>query len=147
MNLITELRTKSTNVECIKNEVIAEIKTYFDTYLNSDGLEDYLRRSINDSEIKARKTLLIVEFWEYISGCSTTHFACAGKWWYNPENKEGYDSWKYKGIELRTIDKEIGNYLSTRLVSRMNELGFYLVSKEDQKSRFGYYETHFYFGW
>ena len=147
MNLINELRAKSANAENAKNEVIAEIKNYFDRYLNSDKLEDYLRRSISASEIEARKTFVFVEFWEYHEGCTTTNFTCAGMRWYNPENTHGWGSHYYKGIELRTIDKEICDYLSERLVTRMNELGFYLVSKEDQKSRFGYYDTHFYFGW
>lgn len=147
MSLITELRAKSANAESIKSERIAEIKNYFDKYLNGDGLENYLRRAIDHEDIKRRKVFLAVEFWEHHDGCSTTHFHCGGKAWYNPENKDGYDSRRYKGIELRTIDKEVGNYLSDRLVTKMNELGFYLVSKEDQKSRFGYYDINFYFGW
>lgn len=147
MNLINELREKSVSAEIIKNEVIAEIKNAFDTYLNSDRLENYLRKRIGNTEIKERKVFMKVEFWEYHSGCSTTHFHCGGCEWYNPENRDGWNSDTYKGVELRTIDKEVCNYLSSRLVSRMNELGFYLVSKEDQKSRFEYYDTHFYFGW
>ena len=147
MNLINELRAKSANAETIKSEVIAEIKNCFDKYLNGDGLETYLRSRIGDTEIKERKVFMMVEFWEYHDGCSTTYFHCGGGVWYNPENKNGWESHRYKGIELITINKEIGDYLSSRLMSRMNELGFYLVSKEDQKSRFGYYNTHFYFGW
>ena len=147
MSLINELRVKSASAEGIKNEVIAEIKTYFDKYLNGDGLENFLRSTIRESEIKERKVFTKVTFWEYHDGCSTTHFYCCGKAWYNPENKDGWNSHTYKGVALSTIDKEIGNYLSTRLMSRMNELGFYLVSKEDCKRRLGYYETYFYFGW
>ena len=147
MNLITELREKSAKAEITKSEVIAEIKAAFDRYLNSDELENYLRCKIGKTEIKERKVFMIVEFWEYHSGCSTTQFRCGGYTWYNPENEEGWESHTYKGVELRTIDKEVCNYLSSRLVSRMNELGFYLISKEDQNSRFGYYDTHFYFGW
>lgn len=147
MNLITELREKSANAENTKSEVVAEIKTYFDQYLNSDALENYLRRIIGKSEIRDRKVFLKVEFWEYHSGCSTTHFHCGGKEWRNPENEWDWKSHCYKGVELRTIDKEIGSYLSSRLISRMNELGFYLVSREDKQSRLGYYENYFYFGW
>lgn len=147
MSLITELREKSANAETVKGEVIAEIKNAFDKYLNSDRLENYLRHRIGTDEIKARQVFMDVEFWEYHSGCSTTHFRCGGCEWYNPENKYGWESYKYKGVELIAINKEVCNYLSERLVSRMNELGFHLVSKEDQKSRFGYYDTNFYFGW
>ena len=147
MSLINELREKSANAEIVKSEVIAEIKNAFDKYLNSDRLENYLKGSIGTSEIKERKVFMMVKFWEYHSGCSTTHFHCGGAVWYNPENRDGWDSHRYKGVELSTIDKEIGNYLSERLVNRMNELGFYLVSKENQKSNLGYYNTCFYFGW
>ena len=147
MSLINELRVQSANAETIKSEVIAEIKNAFDKYLNSDRLENYLRKRIGSAEIKARKVFMDVEFWEYHSGCSTTSFRCGGCVWYNPENKDGWESHRYRGVELRTIDKEVCDYLSTRLVNRMNELGFYLVSKEDQKSRLGYYDTNFYFGW
>lgn len=147
MSFINELREKSAGAEATKNDIIAEIKNSFDQYLNSDRLEQYLRLCIGDAEIKQRKVFMKVEFWEYHSGCSTTHFHCGGCNWYNPDNRNGWDSCNYKGVELRTIDKEVCNYLSSRLVNRMNELGFYLVSQEDQKGRLGYYNRHFYFGW
>ena len=147
MSFVNELRVKSANAENVKNEVIAEIKTYFDRYLNGDGLETYLRQRIDDSDIKARKVFMKVSFWEYHDGCSTTYFHCGGKWWYNPKNKDGWKSHSYKGIELRTINKEIGAYLSKRLVDKMNEMGFYVVSQELKQSRFGYYEVFYYFGW
>lgn len=147
MSLISELREKSISAETTKSEVIAEIKNAFDKYLNSDALENYLRKAIGDTEIKTRKVFMKVEFWEYHSGCSTTSFYCGGKYWYNPDNREGWSSHTYKGVELKTINNEIGGYLSERLTSRMNELGFYIISKENQNGRFGYYNTHFYFGW
>lgn len=147
MNLINELRNKSTNVENTKSEVIAEIKNYFDKYLNGDKFEDCLRLMIREDHIKERKVPLFVEFWAYHDGCSTTHFHCCGHNWYNPDNKDGHKSWYYKGIELRTIDREVGEYLSSRLIDRMNELGFYTISKEKLKSSLGYYEMKIYFGW
>ena len=147
MSLINELREKSANAEAIKSEVIAEIKNAFDKYLNGDRLENYLRKIIGNSEIKERKVMLCVKFWEYHSGCSTTHFRCGGCEWYNPENRDDWKSHRYKGVELQTISDEVCNYLSARLMSRMNELGFYLVSKEDAKGRLSYYNTNYYFGW
>lgn len=147
MNLVNELRTKSTNIENAKAEIIAEIKASFDKFLDSEKFEKHLERYISDDDIEQRKTFMSVKFWEYHDGCSTTHFNCGGVRWYNPENKDGYDSHQYKGIELCSINKEVGEYLTTKLENRMCELGFALLSKEDQKSRFGYYNTHFYFGW
>jgi hypothetical protein len=147
MSLINELRAKSANAEVIKSEVIAEIKRDFDAYLNSEAFENYLRNRVGAQEIKNRKLFIDVQFWAYHSGCSTTQFRCGGQAWYNPENKEGYSSHSYKGVELVTIQDEICSYISNRLKSRMNELGFYLVSTEDAKGRLNYYHTLFYFGW
>lgn len=146
MSLITELKVKSNSADNVKKEVIEEIKGYFDKYLD-EGLENFLHQKIGNKEIKERKVFIMTEFWEYHEGCSTTHFYCAGKFWYNPEIKDGWESHNYKGVELRTINEEIGGYLTTKLEERMCKLGFTLLSKEKQKSRFGYYNTHFYFGW
>ena len=147
MSLINELREQSNIAENKRAEVVAEIKASFDKILNSERFEEHLKRYIDASDIKARKTFMNVEFWEYHEGCSTTSFRCGGITWYNPENKEGWESHRYKGIELCSINKEVCSYLTSRLMNRMNELGFYLVSKEDKKSRFDYYHTNFYFGW
>ena len=147
MSLINELRAKSASVENTKAEIIAEIKASFDKILDSERFEDHLKRYIDASDIKKRKTFMDVEFWEYHDGCSTTHFKCGGVYWHNPENRDGWASHRYKGIELISINKEIGEYLSVKLESRMCELGFEMISKEPQNSRFGYYDVHYYFGW
>lgn len=147
MSLINELRAKSEIVENKREEVIAEIKASFDKVLNGERFEKHLERYIDASDIKDRKTFMNVEFWEYHEGCTTTYFKCGGIVWYNPENKDGCNSHTYKGVELRSINKEVCNYLASKLMDRMNELGFNLVSKEAQKSRFDYYHTNFYFGW
>lgn len=147
MSLINELRAKSTEVTNAKAEIVAEIKASFDKFLDGEKFEEHLRKYIDASDIKRGKTFMSVEFWEYHDGCSTTHFSCGGVRWYNPENRDGYESHKYKGIELRSVNKEVGEYLSTKLENRMRELGFEMVSKEPQNSRFGYYDVHYYFGW
>ena len=147
MSLINELRAKSENVESKRAEIIAEIKASFDKILDSERFEEHLKKRIDASDIKARKTFMDVEFWEYHSGCSTTHFRCGGITWHNPENKDGWESHKYKGVELISINKQVCEYLSAKLEKRMRELGFEMVSKEDQESRFGYYDVHYYFGW
>lgn len=147
MSLIDELRAKSESAESVRREVVEEIKAYFDKYLRSDELENYLRNKIGKSEIQERKVFMRVEFWEYHDGCSTTYFHCGGCEWYNPKNKDGYESHKYKGVELRTINHEVCGYLSEKLENKMNELGFHIVSKGDKNNRFGYYDTYYYFGW
>ena len=147
MSLINELRAKSANAEATKSEVVAEIKRAFSSYLDSDDFENYLRRRAGKEEIQKRTLPINIQFWAYHSGCSTTYFNCGGYTWYNPENEEGYPSHSDKRVELVTIQDEICSYISNRLKSKMNELGFYLVSTEDAKGRLNYYHTLFYFGW
>lgn len=146
MNLVNELKMKSNKAEDVKQAVINEIKSYFDNYLEND-LENYLKRIIGEKEIKERKVFMMVSFWEYHSGCTTTNFRCGGCVWFNPINQEGWDSKNYKGIDLYTIDKEICNYLSNKLEQKMQELGFSVISKERKDSWLNYYTMHYYFGW
>lgn len=147
MSLINELREKSNNVEINRQEVIAEIKAYFDEHLDSDKLENYLRKHIGEYEVAKRKIHTKVEFWEWHDGCSDTHFYCCGKYWHNPEDSRNYVSRTYKDIELIDVQEEICIYLRAKLIRRMEELGFNLVKEERQKSRFGYFNTLLYFGW
>ena len=147
MSLINELRAKSANAEATKSEVIAEIKRAFSSYLDSDDFENYLRRRAGTEEIQKRILPINVQFWAFHSGCSTTNFNCGGYTWYNPENKENYNSHRYKGIELVSIQEEICEYISNKLKYRMNELGFFLASTTNARGRLNYYHTLFYFGW
>ena len=147
MDFISELRAKSEQAENHRASVIAEIKASFDKFINSEQFEERLKRYIDTSDIKQRKTFMKVEFWEYHSGCSTTHFHCGGFEWYNPDDREGWASHRYKGVELSQIDEEVGKYLSSLLENRMRELGFYMVSKENAKGRLGHYHYNYYFGW
>lgn len=147
MSLINELKAKSNQADNTKQEVIQEIKNYFDEYLNGEQFENFLKANIREDDIKKREKLLLVEFWEYSSGCSTTSFYCGGKYWYNPECKDGWGSHAYKGVDLKTVDKEVCRYLAQRLISRMDDLGFKLLRQEDKTSWLGYYNRHFCFGW
>lgn len=147
MSLINELQEKSNNADMVKQEVITEIIKYFDEYLYSEELEKYLRSRIGDREIKERKVFMMVNFWKYHEGCSSTYFHCGGKSWKNPENPESYKSDEYKGVNLNSIHTEICVCIKEKLTERMKELGFRLVSKEKKTSRLGYYEVHMYFGW
>lgn len=147
MSFINELKSKSAVLENKKTKVIEEIKKSFDNFFDSYSFESFLKQKIQEKELKERRVLLMTEFWQYTSGCSTTNFYCAGARWYNPENKEGIDSWDYKGIRLKDINVEVCTYLSSKLKQKMKEMGFDLLSEEDKTNRFGYYERHFYFGW
>ena len=147
MNLINELKQKSNEAYNVKQEVIREIKDYFNEYLNSDDFENYLRTHIDKEEIEKRETSLIVEFWEYHIGCSDTYFYCGGKRWNNPEVQYSYDSRKYKEVMLCDIQSDVCQYLETKLIHRMKELGFNYLRQDKVGNRFNYFDTRYYFGW
>ena len=100
MSLINELKEKSNKVYDIRQEVIEEIKEYFDEYLDSDRFEKFLRKNIGNEEIRNRETYLAVRFWEYHNECLDTYFTCGGKKWSNPENQYNYKSRIYRGVYL-----------------------------------------------
>lgn len=147
MSLIDELKEKSNKAYDIRQEVIEEIKEYFDEYLDSDGFEKFLRKKIGNEEIRKRETYLAVSFWEYHSGCLDTYFSCGGKKWNNPESQCSYTSCIYRGVYLRDIQNEICNYLEKKLIQKMRDLGFNYLRQDKQESRFGYFNSLYYFGW
>ena len=143
MNLVDE----SNKVDNIKQEVVEEIKKYFDEYSDSNRFKSFLRWEIGNDEIIKRETFLIIRFWEYFSGCSNTHFTCGGKTWNNPENQYNDESLFYRGIRLYDVQNEICNYLEKRLIQKMRDLGFSFLRQDKRKSRFDYFEAIYYFGW
>lgn len=147
MNLVDELKEKSNELYNIKQEVIEEIKEYFDAYLNSNRFEEFLRGKIRDDEIRKREIVLSINFWEYHSGCPDTYFACGGKRWCNPENQHNHESIFYRGIRLYDIQKEICNYLEKRLMKKMIDLGFSFLRYDKKENVFGYFDIIYYFGW
>ena len=147
MSLVNELKEKSNELYNIKQEIIEEIKEYFDAYLNSNRFEEFLRGKIRDDEIRKREILLSINFCEYHFGCPDTYFACGGKRWCNPENQHNYESIFYRGIRLYDIQKEICNYLEKRLMQKMIDLGFSFLRYDKKENVFGYFDIIYYFGW
>ena len=147
MSLVDELKEKSNELYNIKQEIIEEIKEYFDAYLNSNRFEEFLRGKIRDDEIRKREILLSINFWEYHFGRLDTYFACGGKRWCNPENQHNYESIFYRGIRLYDIQKEICNYLEERLMQKMIDLGFSFLRYDKKENVFGYFDIIYYFGW
>lgn len=147
MSLINELRGRSNKVDDIRKEVIEEIKSYFDGYLESENFEKNLKKYISQEDIKKREKMLQIQFWAYHSGCSNTYFYCGGKKWTNPENEYGVSSWDYKGISLYSIHDEICSYLENRLIKKMRSLGFSFLRERDDRGRLDYFNVLYYFGW
>ena len=147
MSLINKLKAKSCGWQQKREEVIAEIKDWFDKVITKEKIEATLEKYIGKQEIEDRKVSLWVEFWEYHEGCSTTYFRCGGEKWHNPEEEYGYRSHKYKEIELCSINKEVCEYLSAKLIEQIRLLGFSILNKEMKPSRFDYYQEKITIGW
>ena len=69
MSLVDELKEKSNELYNIKQEIIEEMKEYFDAYLNSNRFEEFLREKIGNDEIRKREILLSVNVLLYYSVC------------------------------------------------------------------------------
>ena len=138
MAFIDELRNKSDMYETVEKEVINEIIDEFREYFDSGKFEAYLKRWIDATAIKKRECVLLVNFWNYSSGCSDTCFRCGGKVWKNPEGT-GCNSHNYKGISLYDINREVCQVLFSILCSKVERMGFTIKNIENDEGWLGYY--------
>ena len=138
MAFIDELRNKSDMYETVEKEVINEIIDEFREYFDSGKFEAYLKRWIDATAIKKRECVLLVNFWNYSSGCSDTCFRCGGKVWKNPEGT-GWNSHNYKGISLYDINREVCQVLFSILCSKVERMGFTIQNINNNETWLGYY--------
>ena len=138
MAFIDELRNKSDMHETVEKEVVNEIINEFLEYFNSEKFEAYLKKWIDVTAIKKRECVLLVNFWNYSSGCSDTCFRCGGKEWKNPEGT-GWNSHNYKGISLYDINREVCQVLFSILCSKVERMGFTIKNIENDEGWLGYY--------
>lgn len=135
---INNAKKEQTNVnEAITNEIV----NWFITRINSKEFEDGLKERIINNIKRNTETKIFVEFWEYHSGCSPTSFRVAystldSLTW---DNGYGYESWRYKGVELEYLCQNITLRIVNALRDRLHELGLQ-TQVEDVTSnyRFGY---------
>lgn len=145
--VIEKIREASQIAEATHNQVIAEIVEYFKQKFNSKEFEEYLVTKCTESNTaKDRQISWSVEFWGYHEGCSPTHFYSMGQGWRNPENPEGYESYFYKGIDLRNIQKAAGAQILQVTLDKLHELGF-TTKVEDQESWLKYYHKVIIISW
>ena len=138
MAFIDELRNKSDMHEAVEKEVVNEIIDDFREYFDSGKFEAYLKTWIDATAIKKRECVLLVNFWNYSSGCSNTCFRCGGKVWKNPEGT-GWNSHNYKGISLYDINREVCQVLFSILCSKVERMGFTIKNIENDEGWLGYY--------
>ena len=138
MTFIDELRNKSDMHETVEKEVANEIINEFRKYFDSGKFESYLKRWIDATAIQKREAVLLVNFWNYSSGCSDTYFRCGGKEWKNPEGK-GWNSQNYKGVYLHDIHREVCQVLLAILRSKVESMGFTIKNIENDETWLKYY--------
>ena len=138
MAFIDELRNKFDMHEAVEKEVVNEIINEFLEYFNSEKFEAYLKKWIDATAIKKRECVLLVNFWNYSSGCSDTCFRCGGKEWENPEGT-GWNSQNYKGVYLHDIHRKVCQVLFAILCSKVGSMGFIIKNVENDETWLGYY--------
>ena len=138
MAFTDELRNKYEMQGMLEKEVVNEIINEFREYFDSGKFEAYLKRWIDATAIQKRESVLLVNFWNYLSGCSDTCFRCGGKTWKNPEGT-GWNSRNYKGISLYDIHREVCQVLLEILRAKVESMGFTIKNIENDETWLKYY--------
>ena len=113
-------------------EVANEIINYFRDVLKSEKFELELKNELIRA-IKDNRTTYNtwVEFWNYSSGCSDTHFSVFRFWWTNKENS-GYQSRRYKGVDLYDISRDVIDSLLRMYMTKLSSLGLSATYEGDE---------------
>ena len=145
MNLAEKFNKKSEEVENRVEEVTNEIVLYFKNIFETGQFEDVLERNLTKENKIDRRKILFVEFWDYSSGCSDTNFRVGFHTWKNPEGR-GYNSRRYKGLDLYNIQKDVGKKLLNLTEYYLKDMGF-KVTVEDNESWLHYFKKKITIRW
>lgn len=145
MSIIDNLTNEATKINASEDEVVNEIIEFFRNKLNDESYEARLQEFFYEENIKARRKELTVEFWDYNSGCSDTHFYVTGIRWNNPV-ATGWESRRYKNICLRDIQRKVGPKLLTMFKNKLEEFGF-TVHSYSNESWLQYYKQKIVVTW
>lgn len=148
MNLSEKMVQASKKMIQVKEEIIEEIYSSFAKTFNSGALEEALEKRISNNKelLLNREYSLNVEFWQYTAGCSDTNFRVFTFTWTNPDGT-GYDSTRYKGIELYSISNEICQKLMNLTQDKLEEMGFKIMFVTNNQNNLGYYDKKITFCW
>lgn len=147
MSLIEEIKQATATEEQKRDAIKEEIVSFFREYLNSEKFMESMKNQCQKAiECYGHNyTSIDVKFWAYHDGCSATHFRVGSKGWKNPENSDGWDSRRYKGVELCQLQDDIGTRLVEMTKSKLIELGFKISSVMDKES--WYYHKEITLSW
>jgi len=146
MNLAERLNAKSFNEEMACAVVSNEIISYFKEIFDSGRMEAAIEAKVTREDKINRSLCIPVEFWSYHSGCSPTNFRVGYFSWYNPENREGYNSTIYKRVSLNKVHKDICARLLNMSKEYLRSYGFNMTI-EDKESWLGYYHKNIIIRW
>lgn len=147
MRLVDEFKQESEIQSGNQDAITYEIIEYFKERLRNGDLANAIRRYLDDKSKTDRKLTFSIGFWEYMSGCTTTNFHIASLYWYNPDNKEGYASHKYKGQELVDFHRVVCENLIYITETYLKEEGFKVSHWDDTKPHLGYKTEEFVIRW
>ena len=131
MKLAEKLAAMS-NEQATKEEVVTnEIVNFFAQKFANGEMITALENSLREEDICSRKKSIELEYWEYIPGCSETHFGLLGKKW-KPETDHLY---VHKGVNLKNIYKDVLCEIAELTKENFEEEGFEVKIRPDEKNK------------
>ena len=131
MKLAEKLAAMS-NEQATKEEVVTnEIVNFFAQKFANGEMMDAFEKSLREEDICSRKKNIELEYWEYIPGCSETHFGLLGKKW-KPETDHLY---VHKGVNLKNIYKDVLREIAELTKENFEEEGFEVKIRPDEKNK------------
>lgn len=147
-NLIEQLNQISKE-EISKNDIVKnEIVGFFKEQIEAGKLSNYiLNKAKTDSVIAANRcTSVKINFWDYNPGCSDTYF-CVGNIRWENKGTSGYESTRYKGVELCKVHKEICKEIQDVVVNYLKSVGFIVHYIEDKEGWLEFYDKNINISW
>ena len=153
MSFIDEIKEMENDRNSKENIVVNDILEYFKERMENEKFTEVLKNNYIKEAINEGKNTcdLMIEFWEYSSGCSNTYIYVGGcgRFELKPTDDDYHSHYDYKGIRLKDIHKRICKELSKMLKEKLEELGLTILSseREDDNYRFKYYKEKITISW
>ena len=131
MKLAEKLAAMSDNQATKEETVINEIVNFFAEKFASGEMMNALEKNLREQDICSRKKNIELEYWEYIPGCSETHFGLLGKKW-KPETDHLY---VHKGVNLKNIYKNVLLAIAELARENFEKEGFEVEVRPNEKNK------------
>lgn len=131
MKLAEKLAAMSDEQETKEEVVTNEIVNFFVEKFETGEMMETFEKSLREQDICSRKKNIELEYWEYVPGCSETHFGLLGKKW-KPETDHLY---VHKGVNLKNIYKDVLREIAELTKENFEEEGFEVKIRPDEKNK------------